>query len=179
MYKDSVIILGGGTASQRDGVQQLNMSNPDAGWKDLAPIPIASNGQRGRWTSACTLLPPENGGPDKILVAGGGWDGSTWQSTMIYDILSNTWSKTGSLPVQLRHRGAMTSLGNGRVLLLGGYYYDSRGKKWTDGNLAYEFLYSSKSWKPLPFFLKSFYRGLQAVTVPGKYFDHHLATGCQ
>src|ERR1017187_9301641 len=68
-----------------------------------------------RYIHTATLLPD-----GKVLVAGGGANGSYLSSAELYDLSSGTWTNTDSL-ANARNAHTATLLPNGNVLVAGGY----------------------------------------------------------
>jgi N-acetylneuraminic acid mutarotase len=114
------VLVAGGAASVNPSVpvNSTETYNPSSGfWNVSASMSTA------RYGHTATLLPQATaayryGG--KVLVAGGfGTAGTALTSAELYDLLSGTWSPTGSLNVA-RGDATATLLPNGQVLVVGG-----------------------------------------------------------
>jgi hypothetical protein len=91
----------------------------------------------GRWLHEALLL--QNG---KVLIFGGSDGATRYQSALLYDPASNTWSSGGSDPSLVRSNATATLLADGKVLVAGGntldylattLVYDPATNAWTPG----------------------------------------------
>lgn len=103
---------------------RLDMANPSAGWRELAPMPgqgrmLAVAGvEKGKLylTGGCSLHADAQGKPERTYL----------KETLVYDPAANSWGKAADAPETMV--GAATPMPNmaGRLLLVGGdpgHYY--------------------------------------------------------
>ncbi len=106
-------------------------------WTEMVPAVAPS----ARWSHALAYL-----GGDQVLLFGGSSDGSNFLGdTWTYDLSANTWTqRTPVSAPSWRYHHAMAPVGDGIVLLFGGYdgtysdetwVYELRGNTWTEHDL--------------------------------------------
>jgi hypothetical protein len=117
---EKVVLIGGATNPNKQAVEEFTPSGDGGTFSEVTVSGVQAN----LFFHDALVLP---GRPDEILVAGGAYfDGQTGlnlpsaDNTFIYSVSNSTGSELGSTGVaRLLHR--MVTLGDGRVLLAGGF----------------------------------------------------------
>jgi N-acetylneuraminic acid mutarotase len=142
LLSDGRVLVVGGKNTDGSSLSDVEIYDPVAdSWADGADLPAISPALTTPRANHAAILLPGN----KVLVAGGEGEGAYLNSSVLYDVLSDTWAVTSGTMIATRSGHTATLTPNGNVLVVGGRnaailssaeLYDPLLDSWTDDGLS-------------------------------------------